>query len=204
MGSIPCKPTPCTPAPCAPKPCAPTPSSPRFYTPKHCNTSTLPKFFIPCHRINPQNSFPENNGPGNDNQYTEYSGAQITKSIRKEHVIELGSLDELRKPSQKERRFEEFSSTSRNPEQAVWEEYRSSPDDSDEVEVCNNRNQPKEKTVTCKCKAKPAATGMRGRWKQETHRDRAVLASNDSTAMKRCLKCCGMHCPYPSFMYFRQ
>ncbi|CAB3237341.1 unnamed protein product [Arctia plantaginis] len=194
----------CTPSPCAPAPCSPTPCTPRFYTPKHCTTSALPQYFIPCHRINQQNSFPDDNGPRKDDQYTEYSEAQITKSVRKEHVIELGSLDELRKPSRKERRLEEFTSYSRNPEQTVCEESRSSPDDSDEAEICINRGQPKERTVTCKCKAKPAATGTRGRWKQETHRDRAILASNDSTAMKRCLKCCGMHCPYPSFMYFRQ
>ncbi|CAH1643070.1 unnamed protein product [Spodoptera littoralis] len=119
---------------------------------------------------------------------------------RKERVTELGSLDDMQNPRAKKNNSSFDWSYGQHPEDdSFWGTpcMRRVILDEGIDEPLMMESEEREERVTCKCKERvyPKAT-----------RTGCMHSSRDQDGRNgnRCSKCCGVHCPYPSFLYFRE
>ncbi|PZC84892.1 hypothetical protein B5X24_HaOG203882 [Helicoverpa armigera] len=171
--------------------------------------------FGPNHQSTPLNS------PGyscrlSDSRMQKRDGLQdqipctSSRQSRRERVIELGSLDDLRHPRPSKKRNSNNWSSKCSDEENSW----GSPvmrrvildegiDEQRMMERELGQGQ-REERVKCKCKDRLSLKSTRS---QTFHTQCATTTSEEghnSNHLTRCSKCCGLHCPYPSFLYFRE
>ncbi|XP_050558618.1 extracellular matrix-binding protein ebh-like isoform X2 [Spodoptera frugiperda] len=131
-----------------------------------------------------------------------------SRPSRKERVTELGSLDDIQHPRAKKNNSSFDWPCGQNPEddsfwgtpcmrRVILDEGQDEPDEMMEREEREER----EERVTCKCKERVHPKAMRSSCMQSC-RDKDGRSGNNM--QHRCSKCCGMHCPFPSFLYFRE
>ncbi|CAH0698103.1 unnamed protein product [Spodoptera exigua] len=127
-----------------------------------------------------------------------------SRPSRKERVTELGSLDDLQHPRANKNKSSSFD----------WSYAQFPEDDSFWGTPCMRRvildegideplmmeREEREERVTCKCKERLFPKAMRTSC-MIPPRDQESRNGNN---LRRCSKCCGMHCPFPSFLYFRE
>lgn len=129
-----------------------------------------------------------------------------SRTCRKERVVELGSLDDVPNTRTKKR----------SGDQSDWPNTKFQEDDNfwgvpmrhvildegiDEA-VIMEREQ-REERIRCRCKER--LIPKVGRSPPRTCTSQEIPQGNDDEQnLKRCHKCCGRYCPYPSFLYFRQ
>ncbi|KAJ8704697.1 hypothetical protein PYW07_011885 [Mythimna separata] len=174
--------SPCTPSPCM-SPfginCTP-PGSPGFS--KRVNENRMPK------RDGLQDQIPSNS----------------SRHLQKERVIELGSLDDVGSSRPKKRPNDQTDRPKFQEDDRFW----SAPmrrvilDEGIDESLVMERER-REGRVTCRCKEKllpKIGRSQPGNVPNQT----GSQSSEEGQNLTRCAKCCGIHCPYPSFLYFRQ
>lgn len=129
-----------------------------------------------------------------------------SRPFRKERVIELGSLDDLCEPRPKKRNDNFDWSYAKFPDE---DNFWGTPcmrrvilDEGIEEPLLVEREK-REERVRCRCKERlvPKFNTTRSR---TCNQPVFQTCNEDSNNLKRCSKCCGVHCPYPSYLYFRQ
>lgn len=187
--------------PCMPPPCMPSPCMSPFGLNKQASpgNSYFPKTDNEC-RI------PKRDGLDHKDQMP---GSSSSPS-RKERVIELGSLDDLCNARPKKRQNDGNDWPFHEEEEEEEDNFWTTPirrvlvDEGIDDSVVMEREQ-REERIRCKCKERLVPKCQAGRSTLGTCPSQQYTQSNEGGQnLKKCAKCCGRHCPYPSFLYFRK
>ncbi|KAJ8706971.1 hypothetical protein PYW08_011105 [Mythimna loreyi] len=129
--------------------------------------------------------------------------SDTSRPSQKERVIELGSLDDVGSRPKK-----------RHSDQSDWPKFHEDDnfwaapmrrvilDEGIDESLVMERER-REERVTCKCKERLVPKCSRPP-PGTIPNPPGSQSSEEGQNLKRCSKCCGIHCPYPSFLYFRQ